>query len=202
MKIELKEITVRELTNGYEDNEENGVMGFDGKLDIRPPYQREFIYKDKQRDAVIDTITKVFAKNHKKKLLLVEGKYDVAWFEKGLSLLDEFSNYRVIPCGGYGNIQYVRTQLEKEGYTTITIVDGDVSSDDSLKREVIELYADIDYINKRFNMSFKNMPRRKKEFFKKFHVKDDVVKKVLSSWAKKNLSLDSVFVQELDILIG
>ena len=28
-----------------------------GKLDIRPPYQREFIYKDKQRDAVIDTIT-------------------------------------------------------------------------------------------------------------------------------------------------
>ena len=51
MKIELKEITVRELTNGYEDNEEGGVVGFGGKLDIRPPYQREFIYKDKQRDA-------------------------------------------------------------------------------------------------------------------------------------------------------
>ncbi len=164
-------------------------------------YSIKALYKDDIKQE-LDTITKVFSKNHKKKLLLVEGKYDVAWFEKGLSLLDEFSNYRVIPCGGYGNIQYVRTQLEKEGYTTITIVDGDVSSDDSLKREVIELYADIDYINKRFNMSFKNMPRRKKEFFKKFHVKDDVVKKVLSSWAKKNLSLDSVFVQELDMLIG
>ena len=48
MKIELKEITVRDLTNGYQDNEENGVIGFCRKLDIRPPYQREFIYKDKR----------------------------------------------------------------------------------------------------------------------------------------------------------
>ncbi|MCG8796668.1 GmrSD restriction endonuclease domain-containing protein [Tenacibaculum finnmarkense] len=63
MKIELKEITVRDLTNGFEDNEENGVVGFGGKLDIRPPYQREFIYKDKQRDAVIDTVTKTFPLN-------------------------------------------------------------------------------------------------------------------------------------------
>ncbi len=57
MKIELKEITVRELIADYEDNEENGVIGYGGKLDIRPPYQREFIYKEKQRDAVIHTIT-------------------------------------------------------------------------------------------------------------------------------------------------
>ncbi|AXK38938.1 GmrSD restriction endonuclease domain-containing protein [Crenobacter cavernae] len=63
MKIELKEISVRELTNGYEYNEESGVFGYDGKLDIRPPYQREFIYKDKQRDAVINTITKDFPLN-------------------------------------------------------------------------------------------------------------------------------------------
>lgn len=63
MKIELKEISVRELINGYEDNQENGVVGYGGKLDIRPPYQREFIYKDKQREAVIDTITKDFPLN-------------------------------------------------------------------------------------------------------------------------------------------
>lgn len=63
MDIELKEITVRDLTNGYQDNAENGVVGYGGKLDIRPPYQREFIYKDKQRDAVIDTITKDFPLN-------------------------------------------------------------------------------------------------------------------------------------------
>ena len=63
MKIELKEITVRELAEGYVDNDEEGVLGYGGKLDIRPPYQREFIYKEKQRDAVIDTITNKFPLN-------------------------------------------------------------------------------------------------------------------------------------------
>jgi len=63
MKIELKEITIKELAEGYEDNAEGGVLGFGGKLDIRPPYQREFIYKDKQRDAVINTVTKDFPLN-------------------------------------------------------------------------------------------------------------------------------------------
>jgi len=63
MNIELKEITVRELVDGYKDNLEDGVVGYGGKLDIRPPYQREFIYKDKQRDAVIDTIIKDYPLN-------------------------------------------------------------------------------------------------------------------------------------------
>jgi hypothetical protein len=63
VNIELKKITVRELTDGYADNDEAGVLGYGGKLDIRPQYQREFIYKDKQRDAVIDTITKEFPLN-------------------------------------------------------------------------------------------------------------------------------------------
>lgn len=63
MEIELKKITVRELSDNYEDNAENGVVGYSGKLNIRPPYQREFIYKDKQRDAVINTVLKNFPLN-------------------------------------------------------------------------------------------------------------------------------------------
>lgn len=63
MHIELKDITVRDLTEGYVDEEELGVRAFDGKLDVRPPYQREFVYKDKQRDAVIDTLRHNFPLN-------------------------------------------------------------------------------------------------------------------------------------------
>jgi hypothetical protein len=63
MKIELKEITIRELTSGFIDQAEAGIVGYGGKLDIRPPYQREFIYNDKQRDAVIHTVTKSFPLN-------------------------------------------------------------------------------------------------------------------------------------------
>ncbi|MBK7099834.1 MAG: DUF262 domain-containing protein [Sphingobacteriales bacterium] len=77
MKIELKEITVRELTNGYQDNEENGVVGFGGKLDIRPPYQREFVYGDKERQAVIDTVTKNFPLNVMYWAVREDGNYEV-----------------------------------------------------------------------------------------------------------------------------
>ena len=77
MEVKLKEITVRELTNNYEDNEEGGVVGYDGRLDIRPAYQREFIYKDKQRDAVIDTITKDFPLNVMYWAEREDGNYEV-----------------------------------------------------------------------------------------------------------------------------
>jgi len=77
MNITLKEITVRELVEGFEDNEEAGIVGFNGKLDIRPPYQREFIYKDKQREAVIDTITQDFPLNIMYWALKEDGSYEV-----------------------------------------------------------------------------------------------------------------------------
>ena len=63
MIIELHEVTVRDLVEDYHDDGEGGVCGYGGKLDIRPPFQREFVYKDKQRDAVIETINKGFPLN-------------------------------------------------------------------------------------------------------------------------------------------
>ena len=56
MTIEKREVTVREITRGYVNNDEQGVRGYDGQLDIRPPYQREFIYNDKEQQAVINTV--------------------------------------------------------------------------------------------------------------------------------------------------
>ena len=63
MKIQLKNILIKDLYKGYEDKGEEGVFGYGGKLDIRPPYQRNFIYPDKERNAVIDTATKDFPLN-------------------------------------------------------------------------------------------------------------------------------------------
>lgn len=63
MEIKLHELTVREIAENYIDNAENGVIGYNGRLNIRPKYQREFVYKEKQRDAVIETIVKGFPLN-------------------------------------------------------------------------------------------------------------------------------------------
>lgn len=63
MDIKLHKITVKDVVTGYSDNAEEGVYGYDGKLDIRPKYQREFVYTGKQRDSVLDTVIKGFPLN-------------------------------------------------------------------------------------------------------------------------------------------
>jgi len=63
MKIELHTIPVRAVAEKYVDNAEEGVVGYGGRLNIRPKYQREFVYDDKKRNAVIETIRKEFPLN-------------------------------------------------------------------------------------------------------------------------------------------
>ena len=63
MKVKFRSVTVQELVQDYGDNGQDGVVGYSGKLDIRPPYQREFVYKDKQREAVIRSINQNFPLN-------------------------------------------------------------------------------------------------------------------------------------------
>lgn len=63
MKIELHEITIKEIANSYVDNAEEGVKGYGGLLNIRPKYQREFVYNEEKRNAVINTIVKGFPLN-------------------------------------------------------------------------------------------------------------------------------------------
>ncbi|MCZ7552434.1 MAG: DUF262 domain-containing protein [Anaerolineales bacterium] len=63
MKVELQQITVAEVAQGYVDNAEEGVSGYGGRLNIRPKYQREFVYDEKKRNAVMDTICKGFPLN-------------------------------------------------------------------------------------------------------------------------------------------
>ena len=77
MRIDLKEITVRDLVEDYHDDGEGGVRGYGGKLDIRPPFQREFVYKGKQRDAVVETINKDFPLNVMYWAVRQDGTYEV-----------------------------------------------------------------------------------------------------------------------------
>ena len=77
MKIQLKEITIKEVFNKYKNDNEEGVVGYGGKLNIRPKYQREFVYKDHQRDAVIETIRKNFPLNVMYWVKNEDGTYEV-----------------------------------------------------------------------------------------------------------------------------
>lgn len=77
MKIELKEISIREVVAGFSDKAEEGVVGYGGLLDIRPKYQREFVYDEKKRNAVIDTIRKDYPLNAMYWVVTDQGNYEV-----------------------------------------------------------------------------------------------------------------------------
>ncbi len=77
MKIELEKITIRDLVRDYHDDGEGGVRGYGGRLDIRPPFQREFVYKPEQSAAVIDTINKGFPLNVMYWAVRQDGTYEV-----------------------------------------------------------------------------------------------------------------------------
>ena len=63
MKIQLKEVTIAELYDGYEYDELSDILGYGGKLNIRPAYQREFIYKPEQEQEVIRSVMQEFPLN-------------------------------------------------------------------------------------------------------------------------------------------
>ena len=77
MKIALNKVAVRDLVAGYLNSEEEGVVAYSGRLDVRPKYQREFIYKPEQQEAVIDTVTKGYPLNVMYWAVRGDGTYEV-----------------------------------------------------------------------------------------------------------------------------
>jgi hypothetical protein len=78
MKIDLHKITIRKVIVGYKEIAgEGGVVAYGGKLDIRPKYQREFVYKPEQRNAVIETIKNSFPLNVMYWMIREDGGYEV-----------------------------------------------------------------------------------------------------------------------------
>jgi len=58
MKIHEHKISIGDIIEGYWDNEAGQVTGYGGMLNIRPPYQREYIYDGKKgfQEALIQSI--------------------------------------------------------------------------------------------------------------------------------------------------
>ena len=67
MEIIKTAITIRELCESYQNDTETdierGVYAYGGKLCVRPAFQRSFVYKKPQENAVIDTAIKGFPLN-------------------------------------------------------------------------------------------------------------------------------------------
>lgn len=106
MKIQRTTIKVRDLFDGYKDNQEEGVVAYGGKLDVRPKYQREFVYKDKQRNAVIDTLLKGFPLNVMYWAKREDGTYEVLDGQQRTISICQYLNHDFSIVDD-GNIKYI-----------------------------------------------------------------------------------------------
>ena len=79
MTIDLHEITIRDLCASYEDLsiQEEGITGYGGRLNIRPKYQREFVYDEKKRNAVMETVWQNFPLNVMYWVRVGDDKYEL-----------------------------------------------------------------------------------------------------------------------------
>ena len=77
MKIQQLDLTIRDLVAGYYDDGDDGVVGYGGALDIRPAFQREFIYDTKERNAVINSVLEGFPLNVMYWFDRPDGRYEI-----------------------------------------------------------------------------------------------------------------------------
>lgn len=80
MNIDRIQVTIQELIDGYEEKGPDGIEGvvaYGGRLDVRPAYQREYIYPDKDRDEVIRSVKKKFPINVMYWAKTADGRYEL-----------------------------------------------------------------------------------------------------------------------------
>ena len=112
MIINMMKLPIRDLIQGYsEDDSTSRVRAWGGKLDVRPEYQREFVYADDKRDAVINTIMKNFPLNIMYFVDRKDGTYEVLDGQQRIISICRYATNKFsvkIPAatGGYNTVNY------------------------------------------------------------------------------------------------
>ena len=107
MKIKLHQITVQDVFNGYKDHgDDNGVVGYGSKLDIRPPYQRNFVYDLDQAKSVMNTVLNNFPLNVMYWVLNGKNSYEVLDGQQRTLSVMQFLDHK-FPITWNGQTMYV-----------------------------------------------------------------------------------------------
>lgn len=129
-----KKLLIKDLTDMFiEDTKTGKVTAFGGKLNIRPAYQREFIYGTEEQQAVIDTIMKGYPLNVMYWAKCDDGTYELMdGQQRTLSICKFHDVQQIIPIYENGQIRQINfdefTEKQKKDFEnyplTIYICDG------------------------------------------------------------------------------
>lgn len=112
MIINEMKLTVGALIQGYyEDDATSRVVAWGGKLDVRPEYQREYVYGESRRNAVVNTVLNGFPLNIMYFVDRQDGTFEVLDGQQRIISICRYAmnQYSVkIPAttGGYDTLNY------------------------------------------------------------------------------------------------
>lgn len=150
MKTTRESIQVRELFNGYLDKEWDGVVGYGGKLDIRPIYQREFVYDIPNEQAVIATILKGHPINLMYWVQNKDGNYELLDGQQRSLSICRFLDHKYYIIDKNGNKVYENTMLteDKEKILNYTL---DICICNGTEGEILDWFRTINIKGKELN---------------------------------------------------
>ena len=99
MKTSQPVVTIRDLVKGYQDNGEKGVVAFGGKLNVRPAYQRAFVYNPEDRDRVMLSVYNNMPLNSMYWAINPDGTYEVIDGQQRIISICQF----ITNDDGFGN---------------------------------------------------------------------------------------------------
>ena len=117
-----------------------------------------------------------------------------------------YSDYIILPAGGESNEDALKKALEEIGKRCILIKDGDTNGNNTIKKDCIELYTPLEYLNNILNVNLSEMPNSKAEIFSKTVIEEerhqDSVKRILASHADQFLDSNNPLVEEIAIFLN
>ncbi len=156
MNIDRIQVTVRELIDGYKEKGVDGIEGvvaYGGKLDVRPAYQREFIYPDKDRDEVIRSVKKGFpinvmywAKADNSRFELMDGQQRTISICRYAAAKDEDNRESYEQCFSVDNLYFFNLQTDQKEKILDYVLDIYVC--DGTPTEVLEWFRIINIAGK------------------------------------------------------
>lgn len=163
MKINMIKVPVKELIKGYSENDATGkVTAWDGKLDVRPEYQREYVYDDKKRDSVINTILKNFPLNIMYFVDRKDGTYEVLDGQQRIISICRYATNSAIsakipaPTGGFNAVNY--PNLFDEDRNTFLNYELQVYVCEGTEKEKLEWFQVINDAKKDITMLTSELP--------------------------------------------
>lgn len=142
MRTERINIKVARLVEEYQDLDWDGVFGFGGKLDIRPKYQREFIYDLDRQRKVIDTVINRRPLNIMYWVQRQDGNYDLLDGQQRTLSICNFFNNKVAIFDRNGNKVYFHS-MNDEDKQKILDYDLEICICDGSENEIYDWFRTI-----------------------------------------------------------